>query len=769
MRDRGRTGFGYYFFEYLNLLRASCFGFRIWFRLVRLGRISVVLLLLPASLQPLWAEQPKETKRVLILYSEDAAHPAHGLADQGILSVFHSSTQFDVRVYKEYVDVTRFSGSAKAQAFADYLARKYAGIKIDTIITVYPAAVEFLLAEAIDVFPDTPVVANQLSRAYAEKLKYSASRRAITGTVTGDNAAGVMDSIYRMRPGTKRVALVAGTAPNNIYSEQVFRKSLAPYLEKLELINLTKLSMEETLTRVGALPPDTIVLYAAITSDGEGRSFVPREALLSISRATRAPVFGLYDSFMGYGIVGGRLVSWELLGREAAEMALRIMGGEPAASIPFGGETAYVDIYDWRELKRWNIPESAVPPGSEIRYRELSSWEAHRGAIVGAIGLMAIETFLILGLVINLRKRRRAEQSLSESEARLSLAAESANAGLWSMSVDTGQVWVTDKIRELFGFTPHEELHFESFLGRIHAEDREQVQRTVLQAMQSGENFMIDYRILHADGSVHWIASRGNLHPAAGGNPGRMMGSSIDISARKETEESLRRHEQELCNLTGRIIHAQEEELRRLSRELHDDLTQRLAALALDAALIEQEINPIRPQAVQGFKELRANLSEVAEEVHDLSRQLHPSILDDLGLVQAVQAECAAFTRKTGIDVSFAPHDFPDSVSQQPALCLYRVIQEALQNISKHSQAASASITLQGLSDGIRLLVEDKGIGFDPQGVKTKAGIGLSSMRERVRLVNGTIFFASKPGQGSEIEVFIPIGGEHDQATADDS
>ena len=769
MRERGRTGFRYYFFEYLNLFRASCFGFRIWFRLVRLGRISVVLLLSLASLQPLWAEQPKETKRVLVLYSEDKAHPAHELTDQGIRSAFRSNTLFDVQLYEEYIDVTRFRGPANAQAFADYLRRKYTGIKIDTIITVYPTAVDFLLREAFDVLPGTPIVASQVSRAYAAMLKESFPHRAITGTVMGDNAAGVLDAAIRMRPGTRRVAMVAGTSPNNVYTELVFRKGLEPYQEKLELINLTRLSMEETLTRVSALPPDTIVLYAAITSDGEGRSFVPREALLSISRAANAPVFGLYDSYMGYGIVGGRLVSWEQLGREAAEMALRIMGGEPAASIPFGGETAYLDIYDWRELKRWNIPASAVPSGSEIRFRVPSMWEEHRQAIIGAIALMAIETFLILGLVINLRRRRLAEQSLSESEARLSLAAASANAGLWSMSVDTGQAWATDKIRELFGFPPHEELHFENFLGRIHPEDRERVQRTVQQAMQSRENFATEYRVLRSDGSVRWIASRGRLQPTKAGKPSGVMGVSVDVSERKETEDALRRSEQDLSKLAGRIIHAQEEELRRLSRELHDDLTQRLAALALDAALIEKELNTSQPEAVQGLKDLRTNLSEVAEEVHDLSRQLHPSILDDLGLVQAVQAECAAFTRKTGIDLSFSPHDLPGSVSQQPALCLYRVIQEALQNISKHSQAASASITLQGLSDGIRLLIEDKGIGFDPQGVKTKAGIGLSSMHERVRLVNGTISFTSKPGQGSEIEVFIPVGGEHDQATADDS
>ena len=162
-------------------------------------------------------------------------------------------------------------------------------------------------------------------------------------------------------------------------------------------------------------------------------------------------------------------------------------------------------------------------------------------------------------------------------------------------------------------------------------------------------------------------------------------------------------------------------------------------------------------------------MSEVAEEVHDLSRQLHPSILDDLGLVQAVQAECAAFSKKTGIDLSFTPHDLPDSVHQPLALCIYRVMREGLQNIAKHSRAAAASITLQGLSEGIRLLIQDKGTGFDPNEVKKKAGIGLSSMRERVRLVNGTISFKSKPGHGTAIEVFIPLGVGDDQATAADS
>jgi len=179
--------------------------------------------------------------------------------------------------------------------------------------------------------------------------------------------------------------------------------------------------------------------------------------------------------------------------------------------------------------------------------------------------------------------------------------------------------------------------------------------------------------------------------------------------------------------------------------------------MTLDAALIEKQLPPSQSPTIEELKGLRNNLSEVAEEVHDLSRRLHPSILDDLGLVQAVQAESAAFINKTGIDLSITTDGFPDSVAQPLALCFYRVIQESLQNIGKHSGAKAASITLQGLSNGIRLLIEDKGVGFDPEEVRKKTGIGLSSMRERVGLLNGVISFKSNPGQGTQIEVFIPI------------
>lgn len=370
--------------------------------------ISPALLLL-LLLQPLYAAEPRETKRVLVLYSDDENHPAHQMTQQGIRAAFGSNKLFDVQLYTEYLDVTRFGGFPHARAMADLLRSKYSGMEIHAIIAVYPYAADFLLAERRTLFPGVPIVAAELtSRSDAENLERSPVRRFVTGTVIGDNITGVMAEALRMRPQTKRVALVAGTAPNDAQSEQVFRRWLRPYAGRIELIDLTKLSMEETLSRVGSLPPDTLVYYTSFFRGGAGKSFVPPEALSLIARTAKVPVFGLYESYLGFGIVGGRLVSFEEQGKEAAALALRIMGGESPASIPFGGEQAYVTAYDWRELKRWGIKEESLPPGSIVKYKEFSVWDLYRWYIIGGILFMVLETIVVVLLVVLTRKLKRA-------------------------------------------------------------------------------------------------------------------------------------------------------------------------------------------------------------------------------------------------------------------------------------------------------------------------------------------------------------------------
>jgi signal transduction histidine kinase len=374
-------------------------------------RLILPALLVLLLLQPLYGAEPREAKRVLVLYSEDKDHPAHGLTEQGILKTFRSNKLFDVQLFTEYLDASRFGDRSHARATAEYLRRKYSGMKIHGIIAVYPSAVDFLLAERSTLFPEVPIIASEITgRDYAENLERSPVRRFVSGTILGDNITGIMDAALRMRPETKRIALVAGTAPNDISGEQIFRTGLKPYAGKIDLIDLTKLPMQEILARVGSLPPDTLVLYSSVFRDGAGKTFVPRDALSLIARVATVPVFGLYESYLGFGIVGGWLVSFEEHGKEAAALALRVMGGESPASIHFGGEQAYVSAYDWRELERWGISEKVLPPGSIVKFRSLSIWGKYKGPILGGLFFIIIETLLIFGLLVNLHKRKQAEK-----------------------------------------------------------------------------------------------------------------------------------------------------------------------------------------------------------------------------------------------------------------------------------------------------------------------------------------------------------------------
>jgi hypothetical protein len=419
------------------------------FRIIPLA-LALLLLLCAAGL----ASSPKESKRVLILYSQEKGHPGHDLTDQGIRAAFRSNKLLEVQLYTEYLDTGRFFRPGYTVMVADYLRRKYSGIKIDTVIAVYPSAVEFLLANKRALLHGVPIIACEITPSLAESLEHSPARRLITGDIVGDNAIGVLDDALRLRPGTKRAALVAGTTPNDEHSVRLFREALKRYTGRLDLIDLTRLPMRDILARVGSLPPDAIVLYAALFKDGAGQSFVPRDALSLIARAANAPVFGLFDSFMGFGIVGGPLTSFEGAGKTAADLALRVMTGESPANIPFTSQGTYAYLYDWRELKRWGIPETSLPQGSTVLYKEFSLWGSYRWYIVGILAFCFVESFLIVVLVLSLRKRRKALNDLVASETRYRTVADYTYDWEYWSAPDGKLNYVSPSCERITGYAP---------------------------------------------------------------------------------------------------------------------------------------------------------------------------------------------------------------------------------------------------------------------------------------------------------------------------
>ncbi|MBI4465755.1 MAG: PAS domain S-box protein [Acidobacteria bacterium] len=232
-------------------------------------------------------------------------------------------------------------------------------------------------------------------------------------------------------------------------------------------------------------------------------------------------------------------------------------------------------------------------------------------------------------------------------------------------------------------------------------------------------------------------------------------GTPVGIATIAKDTSDLKQTQEQLRELSGRLITSQEEASRQIARELHDVFSQRLAVLGMEVSALEKQATPGSP-ASERLRWLGEEVTNLAKEVHQLSRQFHPAILHDLGLEVALRVECESFSRQHEIPVEFDRENPPEKLPEEVALCLYRVAQESLRNAALHSQTKRVRVTLAGEGGQVRLTVEDFGEGFDPEAIKGKGGLGLISMEERVRLVNGSFSIRSQPEQGTQVEARIP-------------
>jgi len=231
-----------------------------------------------------------------------------------------------------------------------------------------------------------------------------------------------------------------------------------------------------------------------------------------------------------------------------------------------------------------------------------------------------------------------------------------------------------------------------------------------------------------------------------------------EVSKRRDTEQALEANRRDLRLLASQLLHLQEEEQRRISRDLHDDINQRLALLSIDIEMLEQQLPDAR--TVRTVRTIQDRIVQLSDDVRRLAHQFHPSILDDLGVSIALRRLVDDFQTRTGIEARFIGKDIPTHVARDVVTCLYRVAQEGLANISRHAKAKSVRVELQRVRDGLQLMLSDDGVGFDMNRHGQQGSLGLLSMRERVSLVAGTLSIQSTPGEGTQICAWVPFKQE---------
>jgi signal transduction histidine kinase len=287
------------------------------------------------------------------------------------------------------------------------------------------------------------------------------------------------------------------------------------------------------------------------------------------------------------------------------------------------------------------------------------------------------------------------------------------------------------------------------WLEGVHPDDRASAVDIRRQAFTERKTYSVVYRIRCADGMYRWLVERGIPRPDGTfrGYASLLDKGLIDTAEHHHAERMLR-------DLTGRVINAQEDERRRIARELHDNVNQQIALLSIEIEQLGLRPPESSSAVTARMKELAARTAHISSEIHNLSHRLHSSQLDALGLVAAVRAQCLEFASQ-GVDVDFVDKDVRANVPENVALSLFRILQEGLTNVAKHSGASHARVTLIGTGGAIVLRVIDAGRGFDPADVRTP-GLGLVSMRERLRMLDGVLTITSQPGHGTTIEARVP-------------
>ncbi|PYX62891.1 MAG: PAS domain S-box protein [Acidobacteria bacterium] len=597
------------------------------------------------------------------------------------------------------------------------------------IITVGPSPLKFMLEVHQRVFPGVPII---FCLPYGTKPGTPSLDPDFAGVENDMAPAETLEIALRLQPGTKHVVVVGGVSDFDKQGQALVKQHLKAFTNRVDIMYMTDLAIADLLERLRQLPNHTVVLLISVGQDAAGTRFKSNEVGPMVAAAANAPVFSLFDIYLNHGEVGGVLSSLSDQGRVAGAMALRTLRGEKPQDIS-GVKSATTYMFDWRALQRWGLKESALPPGSIVLNRQANFWKASERYVIPAIIVFLAQATAISALLWQRARRRRSEAELHESEVRFRLVANTAPVLIWMSGPDRRCNYFNQPWLEFTGRPLEAELGYGWSEG-VHPEDLKNCLDIYTRAFDLRQSFRIQYRLRRRDGEYRWV---------------------LDIGVPRLNPDGL---------FAGYIAH--EEERTWLARELHDDINQRIALLAVQLEQWAQHSTNSEAEFTDHMRHARQDLSELGEDIQALSHRLHSSKLEYLGIVAAANSFCKELSEQQQVEIEFSHAGITSSLRKEISLCLFRVLQEALQNAVKHSGARHFRVELRGTSREIQLTVSDSGVGFDPQDAMDRRGIGLVSMRERLNLVGGEFSINSKPGGGTTIRARVPLMVEAHRAAA---
>jgi PAS domain S-box-containing protein len=879
--------------------------------------LLVVLFLTSSCISaPAPAPEKSSPKNVLVLSSFTERNGFLEL--EPLKSSLRSHLTVPVNFNVEYLDSVRFEHAGYRKSLSETLQQAYKGAKLDLVVVQGYPALHFLLDYRDQMFPGVPIVFISVApeRIHGQKISPG-----VTGVTTTVDVRGSLNLALRFHPDTQNVVLISGVSEFERYWDEAFRQEFRLHHGDLNLVELVGPPDSHMLDQVFALPSHTIVFVQLATQVSAQPVLSAEDLLAAVSR--HFPTYCIFDYCIEHGGVGGSYPDQEAEGREEGEIAARVLSGEKPENIPVKAGSGVRDVVDWRQLRRWNISEALLAPGTMVRSRPPTMWELYKWRIIGVGLLLLTQTLLIIGLVLHRRRRKRAEKSLArqlrfetlisdissefinlplreielgiqkslvrlrdflgvdrisiyelagndtslrlrhfatvegmagppealsredfpwlfaqigraepvvisgvddlpidakgerelfatmspyaaavfplsvehclvgvlsfviiraarfwptdlqpqlkaasqvyanafarelsqkallESETRFRVMSDTAPAFIWTSDRE-GKLTYLNKRALNFTGARAEKPNGDGWYNYIHVDDLTEFLRAKERALEDRERFVSEYRVRRSDGVYRWMFDVGTPRFDVQGSFVGFIGSAVDTTDQKLAREALER-------VGGQLIAAQEKERSHIARELHDDICQRLAMLSLRIEKVTKSWSLGQVPAGDQLEQIWQQCSNLTGDVQALSHELHPSVLDNLGLVTAINSFCREFSEQSGATVHFSHADIPDSLTREMSLSFFRVVQEALHNAAKYSGVKQFEVNLQGKSGGMELEIIDHGMGFDVENSKNIEGLGLVSMRERILMLNGKISIDSKPNAGTRIRAYVPL------------
>jgi PAS domain S-box-containing protein len=695
-------------------------------------------------------------KRVLVLNSYHKGLSWTDRVVDGIESVLKTGSG-DIELYYEYMDSKRFFDKEQRNKLFELYKHKFRQDSFDVVIASDNNALNFVLDFHKELFPLTPVVFCGINNFKDSILK---ERDLFTGVIEEIDIKSTLEVALKLHPDIKKVVFVNDKTTTGIAVKNEVLQIAPVFEDRVEFEFFDDFDFAELKEKIWKLPRDSIVLLSVVNRDRSGNFFAHEESLALIYSESSVPIYSFWDTYIGKGIVGGKLTSGYHQGRTAAGIALSIMEGKSVKEIPVVRDSPNSYMFDYQQLKLFNIKQSDLPAESIIFNEPDNIYTRYKTYILSGLLVMSSLVMIIAVLLTIMFYRKKMEKVLRDSEKRYRDLYENAPDMYHSINKEGIIIYCNETEARMLGYSKEE------IIGRpladFFTEESKKMHAQELPFLKDKKVHPdVEREFVRKDGSTFTASLNISTEVDENGELFRTKTIARDLTERRRVEE-LKKSQEQLRSLSAYLESAREEEKKRIARQIHDELGHALTTLSLDLSWLNNRLtgegDTLDIDLIKTRTQAMSDLIEsTVQTVQRISSELIPGVLDHLGLAEAIKWQVDKYRSRTGIIYDVNINTDHIELDQNSAIAVFRIFQETLINIVRHADATKVKVLLIDNDKELILEVEDNGKGINAEHITNPESVGLIGIRERARILGGKVNISGKPDKGTTVKVVIPM------------